>query len=256
MGYKIKEVADIAGVSIRTLHHYDSIGLLKPETVDSKGYRFYSVKDLEKLQHILFFRELDFTLQEIKGILQRPDFDRINILKLHKELLVEKKKRFEKIIKSVEKTIASIEGGTEMKKEEMFEGFDMSEIEKHKEKYAEETKQKYGNSDAYKESSRRTAKYTKEDWAGITAKGDEIYKRLAALMDRLPEDLEVQKAVAEKRQHITDSFYNCTPEIFRGLGELYVSDERFTANIDKYGKGLSEFLRKAINVYCDNLEQK
>ncbi len=254
MAYKIKEVADIAGVSIRTLHHYDQIGIFKPEAVSSSGYRLYSSGDLEKLQHILFFRELDFTLQEIKEILQRPDFDRKNILKLHKELLVEKKKRLEKIIKSVEITIASIEGGKEMKKEEMFEGFDMAEIEKHKEKYAEETKQKYGNSDAYKESSRRTAKYTKEDWAGITAKGDEIYKRLADLMDRAPEDSDVQQAIAEKRQHITDSFYNCTPEIFRGLGELYVSDERFTANIDRYRQGLSEFLRKAINVYCNNLE--
>ena len=254
MFYKVKEVADIAGVSVRTLHHYDQIGLLKPESVTTAGYRLYNEEDLERLQQILFFKELDFNLQEIKDILDNPSFDRKYALKTHRELLIEKKKRIERIIKSVEKTMDSIEGGMEMNKKEMFDGFDMTEIEKHKEKYAEETKQKYGNTDAYKESQKRTSKYTKEDWARIMANGAEIDKKLVALMDRDPSDPEVQDLIAQKRQHITDSFYNCTPEIFRGLGELYVNDERFTANIDKHKEGYAKFLIEAIKVYSDNLK--
>ena len=126
--------------------------------------------------------------------------------------------------------------------------------EKHKAKYAEETKAKYGDSSAYKESEKRTSKYTKEDWAVITEKQNEIYKRLAELMDKEPIDKEVQKSVGQWRQFITDYFYTCTPEIFRGLGELYVNDEGFTANIDKIKPGLAKFLSEGIKIYCDNLK--
>lgn len=254
MPYKVKEVRDMVGVSVRTLHYYDQIGLLKPESVSTAGYRLYTDGDLERLQQILFFKELDFSLQEIKEILDSPDFNRGHALKAHREMLIKKKKRLEKIIKSVEKTIDSIEGGIEMSKKEMFDGFSIEEIEKHKEKYAEETKEKYGDSSAYKESQRRTSKYTKEDWAVITEKQNEIYKRLAELMDKEPTDSEVQKSVEQWRQFINDYFYTCTPEIYRGLGELYVNDERFTANIDKIKPGLAKFLSEGIKIYCDNLK--
>lgn len=252
MNYKIKEVANMVGVSVRTLHHYDQIGLLKPESVTTAGYRLYSDHDLERLQQILFFKELGFSLQEIKQILDNPGFDRNQALKAQKELLIKKKERLEKIIVSVEKTIASIEGGTQMPKKEMFEAFDMSEIERHQQKYAEETRQKYGHTEAYKESQRRTSGYTKDDWAAIMAKQDEIRKRIIALMDKGPADPQVQEAVEEWRQLITDSFYTCTLEIFRGLGDLYVNDERFTASIDKYRPGLAKFMREAMHLYCDN----
>lgn len=253
MCYKVKEVADMVGVSVRTLHHYDQIGLLKSEYTSEAGYRLYTDKDLERLQQILFFRELDFSLKEIKDILDNPKFDRNHALKAHRELLMEKKKRLEKIIKSVDNTIESIQGGIEMSKKKMFQGFDMSEIENLKEKYAEETKEKYGNTDAYKESIKKTSKYTKEDWTSIMAKQEEIYKKVIDNMDKGPADEKVQKAIAELRQYITDNFYNCTPEIFRGIGELYVCDERFTVNIDKYKSGLAKFLKEAMEVYCDNL---
>ncbi|MDP4089110.1 MAG: MerR family transcriptional regulator [Bacillota bacterium] len=254
MTYKVKEVSTIAGVSVRTLHHYDEIGLLKPEFVTSAGYRLYSDRDLERLQQILFFKELDFDLQEIRDILSSPGFDRKSALKAHKELLIEKRKRLERIIQSVDKTIDSIGGGIEMSKKEMFESFDMSEIEKHQEKYAEEVKRKYGSTDAYKESQKKTAKYSKEDWARIIGRQGEIYRGLAGLMDREPSHPEVQELVAQARQQITENFYNCTPEIFAGLGEMYVNDERFTANIDKFKPGLAVFLRDAIRVYCNNIK--
>lgn len=255
MVYKVKEVSDIVGISVRTLHHYDQIGLLKPESVSPAGYRLYTAHDLEKLQQILFFKELGFSLEDTGKIINSPGFDRRRALETHKELLMKKRERLDEIIRSVEKTIQSIEGGLDMDKKEMFKAFDMSEIEKHQEKYAEETKQRYGHTDAYKESQQKTSKYTKEDWAAVMARGNAIYQKIADRMDRGPADPEVQEAVAEWRQHITDSFYNCTLEIFRGLGDLYVSDERFTANIDKIKPGLAAFLREAMHIYCDNMEK-
>ncbi|EYE87520.1 MerR family transcriptional regulator [Fervidicella metallireducens AeB] len=249
--YKIKEVADMVGISVRTLHHYDEIGLLKPESITQAGYRLYTEKNLEKLQQILFFKELDFDLKTIKEILDDPDFDRKRALELHRQLLIKKRDRLNKIIECVENTIESAERGIKMSKENMFNAFDMSEIEKYQKKYAEETKQKYGHTNAYKESMEKTSKYTKNDWSDIMQKASEIYIEIASLMDRSPDDEDVQRAVKKWRQYITDNFYNCTVDIFRGLGELYVSDERFKNNIDKIKEGLAEFLSEAIKIYCD-----
>ncbi len=252
MPYKVKEVAEMAGVSVRTLHHYDEIGLLAPETVNQAGYRLYSVRDLERLQQILFFRELGFSLREIKTILDSPGFDRKRALETHRDLLLQKKKRLEDIIDTVNKTIQSIEGGIEMGKNEMFEGFDMTAIEEHKKKYAAEARQKYGDA-AVDAVERRTGRYSKEDWANIMAEHAAIHDKIIAAMDKGPADPQVQEAVGELRRWITDHFYDCTPEIFRGLGDLYVTDERFTANIDKRKEGLAAFLQKAIHDYCDRI---
>ena len=254
MYYKIKEVADMAGISVRMLHHYDKIGLLKPDSINSSGYRIYTNENLDRLQQILFFKELNFPLQEIKIILDNPNFNRKKALENHRQLLLEKKLRLEKIIHSVDKTISSIEGGVKMNKKEVLGVFDMTEIEEHQKKYSEEVKNKYGNTSAYKESNKKTSKYTKEDWNNIMKDWDEIFKKLSNLMDKNPDNNEVQESVHQLRTHISKNFYNCTPEIFRGLGALYVNDERYTNNIDKHKTGLSSFLREAINVYCDNIK--
>ncbi len=253
MPYKIKEVADIVGVSVRTLHHYDEIGLLKPEFTSDTGYRFYIDKNLERLQQILFFKEIGFNLQEIKNILDSPGFDRKKALESHKELLLKKRERLEEIIRTVEKTINFIKEGKNMKKKDMFKGFDMKAIDEHKEKYAEEAKQRWGHTDAYKESERRTAKYTKEDWGRIQEKAANTYQKIIDNMDKGPADPMVQEGVSEIRQNITDNFYNCTPEIFRGLGNMYASDERFFAFYEDIKPGLAVFLNEAITIYCDNL---
>ncbi|XDD50497.1 MerR family transcriptional regulator [Leptospira sp. WS92.C1] len=253
MTYKIKEVADIAGVSVRTLHHYDHIDLLKPTFVNQVGYRFYTDKDLEQLQQILFFKELGFSLEETKEILSRSDFDRKQSLMAQKKLLITKLTRLRAQIDTLEKTLLTLEGKTKMDKKTMFEGFDFEEIEKHKEKYSEETKQKYGNTNSYLESQSKTSRYSKEDWAKIKMRGDAIYAKIGMLMDKKPDDSQVQIEIENWRQHITDNFYNCTPDIFRGLGDLYVNDERFSKNIDKVKPGLSQFLRKAMHSYCDRL---
>ncbi|MBS8264351.1 MerR family transcriptional regulator [Mesobacillus boroniphilus] len=252
--YKVKEVAEMTGVSVRTLHHYDRIGLLKPEAVSSVGYRLYSKENLERLQQILVFKEMDFSLHEIKDIIERPEFNRRENLKKHKELLLAKKKRLEGMIRTVEMTIDSIEGGYQMANKDMFKGFDMKEIEEHQKKYSEEAKERYGK-ETVENVEKKTAGYSSEDWGNIQGKTDEIYKRIIAGMDHGPEDPGVQRAVSDWRQFITDHYYDCRLDIFRGLGDLYVDDPRFTKNIDKYQQGLAAFFKEAIHYYCDQQEK-
>ncbi|HET7657718.1 MAG TPA: MerR family transcriptional regulator [Bacillales bacterium] len=251
MAYKVKEVAELAGVSIRTLHHYDRIGLLKPDSVSASGYRLYSEADLEKLQQILFFKEIGFSLRDIQDIVARPDFDRMHALKAHKELLVKKKKRLEGIIATVEKTMATLEGGTKMSENEMFDGLDRAEIKKYQEDYAEEAREKYGK-EIVDRTLKKTAQYTKEDWAAIQAKQRATWQKIADGMEKGASDPEVQEAVGDWRKQITDNYYECTLEIFRGLGDLYVNDERFKANYEKIKPGLAAFMREAIHFYCDS----
>ncbi len=251
MRYKVKDVADLVGISVRTLHHYDQIGLLKPALTTPAGYRIYTNDNLEKLQQILFFKEIGFPLLEIKKILDNPDFDRKKALLMHKDILIGRKKRIEEIIQTVEKTVNAIEGGLVMEKSDMFGGFDMPEADQKK--YAEEARQKYGK-EMVDRTLEKTSKYTKEDWKDIRTKQDAIYQKIIRNMDKGPADPEVQEAVDAWRQEITDNYYDCTLDIFRGLGDLYVQDERFTANIDKYKKGLAAFMRDAMHIYCDRNE--
>lgn len=248
--YKISEVAAISGVSIRTLQYYDKIDLLKPKLINEVGYRFYTDKEIEILQQILFFKELDFSLDEIKNILNSDNYDKEKSLRSQKELLIEKRKRLDRIIKTLDKTINSIKEGEKMNKEEMFKGFDTTDIDEQKAKYADETKKLYGNTDAYKESKKKTSNYSKNDWNNIMEGVNDIFRKLASVMDKSPEDEAVQEIVGEWRSYITNNYYNCTIEIFSGLGEMYVADERFKNNIDKFGDGLAEFLRNAIKIYC------
>lgn len=249
--YKIKDIADIANISVRTLHHYDKIDLLKPEAISSSGYRLYSDQSLETLQQILFYKEIGCSLQQIKSILESPDFDRKRALLQHKDLLKKKKERLEEMIQTIDQTLLIIEGGGTMNKEEMFEGFDMSEIEHYQKKYAKEAQELYGKK-IVDETLKRTTKYSKDEWKSITKTQEAIYQTLIEGMSHGPDDPQVQQAVASWQKYITDNFYDCTLEILRGLGDLYVHDERFTATIDKYKPGLSTFFRSAIIIYCDN----
>lgn len=248
--YMINEISKLTGVSIRMLHHYDKIGLLVPSKRTDANYRMYSDEDVAKLYQILLFKELEFSLQEIKTILQDENFDREKALKEQRNLIIKKKNRLEKIIESIDDTINNF-GGNVMNKEN-FKAFDYEDIKKHEEKYKEETERKYGKTDAYKESKEKTSKYSKNDWENIMGEAESIYVELSKLMDKEPSDEQVQLLVEKWRNHITENFYNCTIEIFRGLALMYVADERFTKNIDKYGEGLAQFLSDAMNIYCDN----
>lgn len=249
MNYTIKQVADLAGVTVRALHHYDRMGLLKAASRSRSGYRLYDPADLQKLQQIMFFRELGFSLGEIREILNSPGFDRHAALLAHRQILAEKQKRMERLIASVDRTIKAMERGISMEEHVLFDGFDESKLEE----YREEARRRWGTS-LVDESCRRTAAYTKEDWDVILTEGREIENSLAVLMDRgaAPDDPGVQQLIGRHFQRINDRFYPCSKEIFRGLGDLYVNDSRFKANYELVRAGMAEFMRAAIRVYCES----
>lgn len=254
MAYTVKAVADMAGVSIRTLHHYDEIGLLKPASCTPAGYRLYTDTDLEKLQQILFFKELEFSLEEIREIVGSPDFDRRRALTAHRRLLTEKKNRLEGLIRLVDQTIVNMERGESMSRKANFEPFDMKKIEEAKEKYRDEVRQKY-DPKLVAESERKTSRYTEADWKAIKAQEEDIYRRVVERMDKGPADPEVQELMGERYRMINERYYTCTPAIFRGLGEMYVADYRFTEFYEKIHPGLAEFMRQAMAIYSDSMEK-
>lgn len=243
MKLKINEVAKLTGVTVRTLHYYDEIGLLKPSKVSEANYRLYDAAAIEMLQQILFFKELDFPLNEIKEIVKSESFDRTEALEKHKELLIKKRKRIDKLINLVEKTI---EGECNMS----FKEFDNIDFENAKNKYAKEVKERWGKTDAYVESETKTKKYGKEQWKQVNEEGGNILKAFAENREKSADSKEVQALVKEWQDYITKRFYKCTNEILKGLGVMYLQDERFKKNIDSYGKGTTEFMSQAIKIYC------
>jgi len=239
----VKTIARETGISVRTLHYYDEIGLLKPTSVTVSGYRLYDKDDLKRLQQILFFRELDFPLKEIAKIINDPAFDEKSALEKHKKMLELKRNRLDGLIRLVDDTL---KGENIMS----FQEFDKTEIEALREQYAKETELRWGNTPAYAESLEKTRNYGKTEWQAIQAEAEEIYQAFAANMDQEPSAPQVQKLVKEWQAHITQHYYTCTKEILAGLGQMYVADERFRQNIDRYAPGLSLFMSKAIAFYC------
>lgn len=239
----ISEMARLSGVSVRTLHYYDEIGLLKPsEVISETGYRYYDETAVAKLQQILFFRELDFPLKEILKMMSASDFNKNDALVKQRELLMLKKARLGKLIKLLD---ANLKGDTTMS----FKEFDTTKIDEAREKYAKEVESRWGNTDAYIQSQKKTKEYSKEDWAKVTENMDEILKKFASQIGNPPESQEVQSLVQEWQQYITDTYYDCTKEILAGLGQMYIMDERFTKNMDKFGEGTTKLISEGINVY-------
>ena len=243
MRLTIGALSRLSGVSVRALHHYDQIGLLRPSEVATSGYRYYDDTAVERLWQILFFRELDFPLNDIAQILSSPGFDRMRALEEHRSLLMQKRERLDALITLVSN---AMKGETNME----FKPFDTSKIDEMRAQYAEEAKARWGNTDAYRESERRTAKYTKEDYARLQDEAGEIFAAFAALVGTDPADERVQALVKRWQSHISESYYTCTNEILAGLGQMYVLDERFTKNIDQYGAGAAQLMSDAIAVYC------
>ncbi|MDD3403913.1 MAG: MerR family transcriptional regulator [Hespellia sp.] len=244
MKKSISEMAKLSGVSVRTLHYYDEIGLLVPsEVISETGYRYYDENSLEKLQQILFYRELDFPLKEIAQIVSASDYNKEKALTRQRELLKLKRKRLDKLIGLLD---ANLKGDTTMS----FDEFDTTEIDEAKAKYAEEVKGRWGGTDAYTQSQKKTAHYTKEDWNRINDEQEDLQKQFAECIGENPASERVQELVRRWQKHITDYYYDCTKEILSGLGQMYVLDERFTKNIDKHGKGTAKFMSEAFEVYC------
>lgn len=242
----IREFADFTGVSVRTLHYYDEIGLLKPASTDKhSGYRYYDEKSAERMFEIIFLREMDFSLKSIKDILSSPNYNKKEAFRKQKELLLLKKSRLDRLISALEK---AEKGEFDMK------SLSNNEYENAKNSYEKEVKEKWGHTDAYKESQEKTANYSKEKWNDTTDGLMAVFGEFAEIMKSGKDaDSDEAIAIAEKLQtYITENFYTCTKEILSGLGEMYVLDERFKANIDQYGEGTAEYARDAIRNYCKN----
>lgn len=240
---KINEVAKLTGITVRTLHYYDEIGLLPPSKITESGYRIYDDKALETLQQILFFRELEIPLSDIKRIMESPAYDKKEALHNHREILIKKRDRLNELITLAEDTI---KGGKDMS----FKQFDRKEIEQAKLRYAEEVKERWGETAAYKESLSKTKTYDEKQWQFLTQEGADILRAFGENRELSPESGEAQALVKKWQDYITDNFYQCSNEILAGLGLMYKEDKRFAENIDKNGAGTAEFMSKAIEVYC------
>ncbi len=241
MKMQIKEFAEFTGVSVRTLHYYDEIGLLTPAFVDrSTGYRFYDEQSLLRMQEILFYRELDFSLKSIGEILSAPNYDKTEALKEQKHLLTLKKERLERLISAIDGAV---------KGEKVMTAFDNSEFEKYK----AEAQEKWGKTDAYKEHAERTKNYSRQKWNDLAEGMDHVMAEFAVCMKNgeTPDSAEAQDLVKTLQNHITENCYLCTNEILAGLGQMYVADERFKSNIDKHADGTASFISEAIEAYCN-----
>ena len=233
----VHEASQISGVSVRTLHHYDAIGLLRPTAVTEAGYRLYDDTALARLQSILLFRELAFPLKEIKRIMDDPQFDQATALEQQIRLLELQQERLSRLIDLARETMKT--GVTHMD----FTAFDNSKLEQ----YAAEVKERWGNTAAYQESAQRPAADQKDAAAGLMAQ----FARMGRLRTGDPAGQEAQAAVRELQQFITKHFYTCTPEILTGLGQMYTADDRFRISIDAAGgEGTADFAGKAIAAYC------
>lgn len=247
MKLSVGALSKISGVSIRALRYYDQIGLLHPSEVAPTGYRYYGEAAVERLWQILFYRELDFPLESIAAILSSPNYDRTRALQEHRELLLKKRERLDGLVALVTDALNQDQKG-EQKME--FKPFDTSKIDALREQYAEEAKTRWGETEAYRESAWRTAKYTPEDFARIQERSAAVMRKFAALVGGDPAGEAAQALVREWQALISESYYFCTDEILAGLGEMYVADERFTRNIDQFGAGTAQFMRDAIAVHC------
>lgn len=241
----VQEVSRITGISVRTLHYYHEIGLLEPEKIGNNNYRYYGTKSLAKLQEILFFRELGFSLKEISKIIHDPGYNKEEALNNHITLLELKKQRLDRLINLARTTL---KGENIME----FNAFDDNEIKTTKEKYKAETKERWGSTKAYKQSQEKTDNYTQDQWQAIHREMDQIMTGFAQRTQADPADVQLQDLVKQWQQHLTKYYYEATDEILAGLGQMYVADQRFTANIDKYGHGTAEIMSKAIAYYVAN----
>jgi len=240
----VGEVAALAGVTVRTLHHYDRIGLLTPSQRSATGYRRYTPADLDRLHRVLVYRELGFSLEEVATLLDAPEADPAAHLRRQHRLLRERIERTQAMVAAVEKEMEAQQMGISLTPEERFELFG----DGFSEEYQAEAEERWGDTEAWAQSQRRTSAYTKEDWVRIKDETDDIQRRFAEAMQAgAPAESDRAMDVAEEhRQHISRWFYDCPPEMHAGLGRMYVEDERFTATYERTAPGLAQYVSTAV----------
>jgi len=243
--YTIKEIADLAGVTTRTLRYYDQLGLLIPAEIGENGYRNYDRGNLLNLQQVLFFRELDVPLKDIHYMLNHPEFQLQTALENHRKDLENKLKRIQKLLGTVEKTISSLGGNHSMSEKEYFNGFDES-------MYEEEAQKRWGGTQQYKESQQKWSSYSEDQKEEIKQEGGRITLRMVnEEPDVSPGDPDVQEAVSDYYDYLNENFYSCEVEFLRGLADMWVKDPRFAINYERIRKGGAAFVRDAVHIYCD-----
>ncbi|MBB6451160.1 DNA-binding transcriptional MerR regulator [Geomicrobium halophilum] len=242
---RVKEVADLVGISVRTLHHYDDIGLLTPEKTTEAGYRLYSSENLETLQQILFFRALDFPLKQIRDIVQSPSFDQEEALLMHRKMLLAKRQNLDQMIKTIDKSLQHVKGEVEMTDKEKFAGFDFIKNNA----YEKEARERWGD-EAVDQSNEAIANMSDKKQEALNTEINQLYRDLAAICHNPPDSPKAQSLIHEWYR-LLNEIGDYSMDAFKGLGELYVSDERFTNNIDQFGEGLAIFMREAMRIYAD-----
>jgi DNA-binding transcriptional MerR regulator len=243
MRYTVKQLAKMAGITVRTLHYYDQIGLLRPASYGENGYRYYDDDDALRLQQILFFRELDFSLDEIKSAMDRPGFDLQQALTGHKKALQKRIERTNRLITTIDRTIDHLQGANQMSSQDYYSGFDEEQQQQH----FEEAQQRWGDSVA--QSKKRWNNSSREEKNWFLAQMHEISSGIAAEMDKGPASPEVQYWIDRWYKHIDQQIFSCTLETFEALGHMYVQDPAFTATYEKVKPGMAEFMEAAMVHY-------
>ncbi|HEX3766243.1 MAG TPA: MerR family transcriptional regulator [Kofleriaceae bacterium] len=244
MAFTVGELSRLTGLTVRALHHYDELGLVRPSQRTAAGYRLYDEADALRLQQVMVLRELGVPLDQIGAAIDAAA-DCAALLRRHRAALTDKRARLDRMLAAVDAALRVLEKGKQMQSEDfkaMFDGFDPADHEA-------EVQQRWGHTEAYRESARRTRQYGPSEWEAIRAESEEIYARLGALMQQgaAVTDPAVQAAVEDHRRHLERWFYPCSSELHKGLGEMYVADPRFTATLDKKaGPGFARFFRDAI----------
>ncbi len=251
-GYTVKAVAKLSGVSVRTLHHYDEIGLLKPACVGANGYRYYGREELLRLQQVLFHRELGFSLEEIARTLDAVGFDKVAALKAHRAKLEAEAKRYRQLMRTIDQTLASLEGEAKMEEKAMYRGFDP----KKQAEYERELVEKHGSAmqGHIDHAKRGMASWKQTDYDAMQAEIEAIEAGMAkALVDGLPADSEAAKALmARHHAWVSRSWNRAAPaEAFTGLGQMYVDDPRFRERYDGRQSGLAEYMAAAMKAYAE-----
>ena len=249
MEYTVQKLGSLAGISTRTLRYYDEIGILTPARISSSGYRIYGQKEVDKLQQILFYRELGVSLESIKDIVSAPSFNGANALMEHREKLLEKREQLDMLIANVDKTIALTEGRIKMSNKEKFEGFKQKMVDDNEKKYGKEVREKYGK-DTVEKSNAKVMNMSQEQYDEVTALAAQVTETLAeAFATGNPAGELAQKAADLHKKWLTYYWSEYSKEAHAGLAQMYVDDSRFTAYYDEKQPGTAEFLRDAILVY-------
>ena len=240
----VGQVAAAAGGSVRTLHHWDAVGLLVPSGRTAAGYRAYDPGDLERLRQVLTYRELGFSLGDVRRLLDDPGVDALDHLRRQQELLADRIARLQSVAALVSRAVEARSMGIELDPHELREVFG----DEDPTQYADEARERWGDTDAYAQSDARTSSYSKDAWLEVKAEGEDVERRFAeALAAGLPADDPAVTALAEDhRQHISRRFYDCDPEMHSSLADMYVADERFAAHYDRRAPGLAQYVHDAV----------